>query len=387
MSDTDTKSSDTKSSDTKSSVDNIRNLLDEEPLFRKDTDRLAPFPLKYPKLWTHYKKAQSSFWTAEELDLTQDKSDWETNKHLTPQLKELVKAMLAFFSGADAIVNANLANDFCDKIDILEVKFFYGFQVAMENIHNEVYSLLIDNIIPTKEEQLKLKSASKTMKNVSKLYKWAQTWIQLTKETELLTNPVLIELTKTDPRKAEQLAEIWSFAKRLVAFACVEGIMFSAPFCVIFWLKELGVLPGLTFSNELISKDEGMHTMFACELFNMIINKPPIHQLQAIVLEAVEFEKEFIEGCIESTDSEGKLQQITGLKKDSMFSYIEFVADKLNGFLNLPKQWKTNNPYSFMNKISINGVTNFFEKKVAEYSLAGFEEDELDDGDAFCDDF
>ena len=165
--------------------------------------------------------------------------------------------------------------------------------------------------------------------------------------------------------------------------------MFSAPFCIIFWLKELGVLPGLTFSNELISRDEGMHTMFACELYRMIVNKPPIGQLQAIVTEAVEFEKEFITGCIESYNEQGRLQQIVGLKKAEMLQYIEFVADKLNGFLSLPKQWNSSNPYKFMEKVSINGMTNFFEKKVGEYSIAGFEADNEDEADkyALCDDF
>ena len=358
-----------------------------EPLFKSD-DRLSIFPIKYARLWKHYKSAESSFWTAEELDLSTDRDDWLTNEQLTPQLKELVKAMLAFFSGADAIVNANLAEDFCSKIDIPEAKFFYGFQTAIENIHNEVYSLLIDNIIPDKKESDKLKNAVKTMSGVSKLYSWAQKWVELTPDVELATNPVLIMTAKTEPEKAKELAIIWSFTKRLVAFACVEGIMFSAPFCVIYWLKELGVLPGLTFSNELISRDEGMHTMFACELYHMVVNTPPIEQLQAIVTEAVEFEKEFIAGCIESKNEQGRLQQIVGLKKDTMFQYIEFVADKLNSFLRLPKQWKSSNPYDFMEKISINGVTNFFEKKVGEYSIAGFEADaEDEDRHALCDDF
>ncbi len=362
-------------------------ILMQEPLFRKDPDRLAIFPIKYTRIWNHYKKAEASFWTAEELDLSADQSDWLNNKHLTPQLKTLVKSMLAFFSGADAIVNENLASDFSSKIQIDEVKFFYGFQVAIENIHNEVYSLLIDNIIPTKKEQDSLKLAVKTMKGVQKLYEWAQKWIKITPEHELKTNPVLIELMKTDKNKATELSEVWCFTKRLVAFACVEGIMFSAPFCVIFWLKELGVLPGLTFSNELISRDEGMHTMFACELFGMIVNKPPHDQIMDIILEAVEFEKEFIAGCIETQGKNGVKQQIVGLKKETMFEYIEFVSDKLLGFLNLPPHWKTSNPYSFMDKISINGVTNFFEKKVGEYSIAGFEGESEEDIHALCDDF
>ena len=366
----------------------MTSLLLQEPLFKPDT-RLSVLPVLHPKLWAMYKEAECSFWTAEELDLKTDRDDWLHNKQLTPQLKELVKAMLAFFSGADAIVNANLAEDFCSKINLQEVKCFYGFQVMIENIHNEVYSLLIDNIVPDKREADKLKDAVNTMPSVSKLYSWAKKWIQLTPEIELTNNPILIEEAKINPVKAKEFAEIWSFTKRLVAFVCVEGIMFSAPFCVIYWLKELGVLPGLTFSNELISRDEGMHTMFACELFQMIVNKPPTEQLESIIKEAVEFEKEFIEGCIESNDDQGKLQQIIGLKKDTMFNYIEFVADKLNSFLNLPQQWNTSNPYDFMEKISINGVTNFFEKKVGEYSIAGFEADEAGKADkhALCDDF
>ena len=354
-------------------------LLEYEPLLKTYSEKLQLFPIQFGKIWKCYKEAEGSFWTAEEIDLKEDKKDWMTSTKLTPKLKELVENMLAFFSGADKIVNDNLAEDFRNRINIMEVRCFYDFQIMMENIHNEVYSLLIDVIIDDKEKKNKLLNASNTMQNVSKLYEWAKKWIPINKYTEIKTNPILIELAKTDRKRAYELADIWSFNKRLVAFACVEGIMFSAPFCVIFWLKELGVLPGLTFSNEKISCDEGMHTMFACELHSMMNFKPPDFQLKQIITEAVEFEKEFIDTCIDG---------VNRLSKKTMHQYIEFVSDKLLSFLGYQAIWNVDNPYPFMDKISINGLTNFFEKRVAEYGIAGFEETEEDnDGEAFAEDF
>ncbi len=297
---------------------------------------------------------------------------------MTPKLKTLIENMLAFFSGADKIVNDNLAENFRNRINIMEVRFFYDFQIMMENIHNETYSLLIDTIIDDPEKKKKLLNAVTTMPNVAKLYDWAKKWIPINKDTEIKSNPILVELKKTHPRIAYQLADIWSFTKRLLAFACVEGIMFSAPFCVIFWVKELGILPGLTFSNEKISCDEGIHTLFACELYQMMKFAPPLEETIQIIKEAVVFEKEFISSCIDG---------VNGLSTKSMSQYIEYVADKLMGLLGHKPIWNVENPYNFMDKISINGVTNFFEKDVGEYGMSGFEEEEDDDGKAFDDDF
>ena len=339
-------------------------LINDEILLRKDRpERKALLPIQFADIWASYKKAQGSNWTAEEISFKEDLPQWEK---LDDNTKALVETMLAFFSGADAIVNDNLAENFCRKIDILEVKCFYQFQMHMENVHNEVYSLMIDNLVRDGSQKSHLLDAIHTMPGISKLYRWAQTWIHRTAEQELAENPVLQEWSKDmDIEDVQDLAEIWCFSKQLVAFACVEGILFSGPFAVIFWLKEKGVLPALTFSNELISRDEGMHTKFACLLYSKIKHKPPESQMRDILLQAVDFEKELISGC---------LDRITGMTRRDMHAYIEFVGDVLLGMLGYRAEWDAKNPFPFMDKISISGLTNFFERKVGEYGLAGFEE-------------
>ena len=265
------------------------------------------------------------------------------------------------------IVNENLAENMMRIIDIPEVRCFYGIQIMIENIHNETYSLMIENLIKDKKEKERLLDSIKTMPGVSKLYNWAQRWIKRTPEDELKDNPILQSyLDEGAPMETvEELATIWCYAKCMVAFACVEGIMFSGMFAIIFWLKERGILPGLTFSNELISRDEGLHRDFACLLYSMFAYKPPNEQILEIVQEAVEYEQELISGCMD---------RLRGLNRQDMKRYIEFVADNLLMNLGLPKHYKVTNPFEFMEKISFSGITNFFEKRVGEYGLGGFEE-------------
>ena len=350
-------------------------LIEQEPLLRKRKERPSIIPInpEFQREWELYKQAESSFWTAEELDLEEDPKHWDK---LSSDEKLFIENILGFFSGADGIVNENLAENFSRQIDIPEIKSFYGFQIAMENIHNEVYGLLIERLVQDPVRRNQLAHAIHHLPNISKMYDWAKRWIQLTPEQELATNP---KLDPEDPQDRER-AEIWTFAKRLVAFACVEGIMFSGPFCAIFWLKEKGILPGLTFSNELISRDEGLHTVFACQLYSRIVNKPPQEEILQIVQEAVEFEQEFVQSC---------LKQLTGINADTMNQYIEYVADNLLNRLGYAKRWKTKLPptMKFMEKISFDGMTNFFEKKVAEYSLGGFESGEHSKDDLLTDDF
>jgi len=311
-----------------------------------------------------YKKAQSSNWTAEEIKFSNDLSDWET---LDDDTKEVVKTILGFFSGADMIVNENLAENMMNIIDIPEVRSFYGFQIMIENVHGETYSLMIENLIKDREEKARLLNAIHTMPGISKLYNWAQRWIKFTTEDELRTNPILKQyMDEGAPDEVvEDLAYIWCQAKKIVAFSCIEGVMFSGAFAVIFYLKERGILPGLTFSNELISRDEGLHRDFACLMFSMIKHKPPQDQILEIIKEAVEFKQELICGCMD---------RLRGLNRQDMKRYIEFVADSLLIGLEMPKYYNVTNPFEFMEKISFNGITNFFEKRVGDYSLAGFEE-------------
>lgn len=338
-------------------------LLNDEPLLRPD-GRKSILPIRYPQIWKMYKKAEGCIWTAEEIKFSSDLVDWE---QLDEDTKAAVKAILGFFSGADMIVNENLAENMMKKIDIPEVRCFYGVQIMIENIHGETYSLMIENLIKDKTEKERLLDAITTMPGVTKLYKWAQKWIKHTPEDELRDNPILQSyLDEGAPDEvAEDLAEIWCFAKIMVAFACVEGIMFSGAFAIIFWLKERGILPGLTFSNELISRDEGMHRDFACLLFSMIKNKPPTDQILEIIQEAVEFKQELITGCMD---------RLRGLNRQDMKRYIEFVADRLLISLGMNPHYKVTNPFEFMEKISFSGITNFFEKRVGEYGISGFEE-------------
>jgi ribonucleoside-diphosphate reductase beta chain len=325
----------------------------EEELFTQE-DRLAILPIKYHEFWSLYKKAQGSSWTAEELKFSDDLRHWEK---LDDATKLLVETMLAFFSGADAIVNENLALNFLQLIPIPEVKVFYGFQMHMENVHNEVYSLMIENLVRDPVRKAQLFAAHKHIEGVASLYNWAKKWIDRTDQDEYQF------LLEAEAMYRDSYAKIWAFAKKIVAFACVEGIMFSGPFAIIFWIKERGILPGLTHSNELISRDEGLHMQFACMVFKHIKNKPPAEQILDIIKDAVRAEQEFIATC---------LLKLTGMNKTDMFQYIEFVADVLLVLLGYQPHWKVTCPFSFMEKMSFSGLTNFFERRVAEYGLSGF---------------
>jgi ribonucleoside-diphosphate reductase beta chain len=279
-----------------------------------------------------YKKAEASFWTAEEIDLSQDLKDWDK---LSDDERHFVKHVLAFFAASDGIVNENLAMRFCNEVQIPEARCFYGFQIAMENIHSETYSLLIDTYIKDQTEKTYLFNAMETVPAVSRKAEWALKWIDSDR----------------------------SFAERIVAFAAVEGIFFSGSFCSIFWLKKRGLMPGLTFSNELISRDEGLHCDFACLLFDLIKNKPDEDVVRQIITEAVAIEKEFV--------TEALPVGLIGMNADLMSQYIEFVADRLLISLGLQKHYKAQNPFDWMELISLQGKTNFFEKRVADYQKSG----------------
>ncbi len=304
-----------------------------EPILQENKDRFVLFPIQHDDIWQFYKNSEASFWTAEELDLAADIDDWE-NK-LTDDERYFIKHVLAFFAASDGIVNENLAENFVAEVQYTEAKFFYGFQIAMENIHSETYSLLIDTYIGDKKEKDYLFNAIETFAPVKKKAEWALKWI-----------------------------DNGSFAERLIAFAVVEGIFFSGSFCSIFWLKKRGLMPGLTFSNELISRDEGMHCDFAVLLYNNhLINKLPKEKVRDIVIDAVNIEKEFI---LESLPV-----RLIGMNADLMSQYIEFVADRLLGELNIEKVYNATNPFDFMDMINLQGKTNFFEKRVGEYQKAG----------------
>jgi ribonucleoside-diphosphate reductase beta chain len=275
----------------------------------------------------------ASFWTAEEVDLTQDINDWE-NK-LTDNDRKFIKHVLAFFAASDGIVNENLVLNFMREVQIPEARCFYGFQVAIENIHAEMYSLLIDTYIKDPKEKDFLFNALQNLECVSKKGNWALRWIE----------------------------NAPSFAHRLIAFAAVEGIFFSGSFCSIYWLKKRGLMPGLTFSNELISRDEGMHCDFACLLYSMLENKLDPAEVKAIITEAVEYEKEFVTDALPVS--------LIGMNAEMMGQYIEFVADRLLMSLGCEKAYGTANPFSWMDMISIQGKTNFFEKRVGDYAKAG----------------
>ena len=304
----------------------------EEPILKKNKDRFVLFPIMHNDIWEFYKKAEASFWTAEEIDLSQDQNDWES---LTDDERHFIKHVLAFFAASDGIVNENLAENFVSEVQYTEAKFFYGFQIAIENIHSETYSLLIDTYVKDSKEKDVLFHAIDTLALVKKKAEWALKWIDNA-----------------------------SFQERLVAFAAVEGIFFSGSFCSIFWLKKRGLMPGLTFSNELISRDEGLHCDFACLLFNNhIVNKLPIERVMEIISEAVTIEKEFV--------TEALPVKLIGMNTDLMCRYIEFVADRLLMELGCPSVYKSSNPFDFMEMISLQGKTNFFEKRVGEYQKAG----------------
>lgn len=304
-----------------------------EPILVENKDRFVLFPIVHDDIWKMYKKAEASFWTAEEIDLSSDQNDWE-NK-LNDNERHFIKHVLAFFAASDGIVNENLAENFVAEVQYTEAKFFYGFQIAIENIHSETYSLLIDTYVKDNAEKNKLFHAIDTIDCVRKKADWALRWI-----------------------------DNGSFQERLVAFAAVEGIFFSGSFCSIFWLKKRGLMPGLSFSNELISRDEGLHCDFACLLYNNhVVNKLPQETVTAIIADAVKIEKEFV--------SDALPVKLIGMNSDLMCQYIEFVADRLLVELGCQKLFNATNPFDFMEMISLQGKTNFFEKRVGEYQKSG----------------
>lgn len=304
-----------------------------EPLLKDNPNRFVLFPIEHDDIWSFYKKSEASFWTAEEIDLHQDLSDWD--KKLNDNERHFIKHVLAFFAASDGIVNENLAENMVNEVQYTEAKFFYGFQIMMENIHSETYSLLIDTYIKDVADKNYLLNAIENMDCVKKKADWAMRWI-----------------------------DNGSFKERLIAFAAVEGIFFSGSFCSIYWLKKRGLMPGLTFSNELISRDEGMHCDFACLLYNNHIEqKLDDGVITKIIMDAVEIEKEFVSDALPVS--------LIGMNAELMCQYIEFVADRLLVQLGEPKAYNADNPFDWMDLISIQGKTNFFEKRVGDYRKSG----------------
>merc|ERR1712112_438521 len=299
----------------------------QEPLLKDNPNRFVILPIQYDDIWSMYKKAQASFWTAEEVDLEKDLRDW--NEKLKPDERYFIPHVLAFFAASDGIVNENLVERFMKEVQVPEARCFYGFQIAIENIHSEMYSLLIDTYVKDREEREKLFNAIETVPAVKKKAEWALRWIN---------------------------AGNASYGERVVAFASVEGIFFSGSFAAIFWLKKRGLMPGLTFSNELISRDEGLHTDFACLMFRHLVNKPSNSKILEIIVDAVAIEIEFL--------TEALPVRLIGMNSELMVQYIKFVADRLLLALGCDKFYKATNPFDFMENISLEGKTNFFEKKV-----------------------
>ena len=313
-------------------------MSQKEPILQENKDRFVLFPIKHHDIWEWYKKQEASFWTVEEIDLSQDIVDWTTK--LNEDEKYFIKHILAFFAASDGIVNENLAENFVNEVQYTEAKFFYGFQIMMENIHSEMYSLLIDTLIKDDAEKDRLFHAIENFDAIKKKADWAIRWIE---------SP--------------------SFAERLIAFAAVEGIFFSGSFCSIFWLKKRGLLPGLATSNEFISRDEGMHCDFAVHLHNNhLLNKVPEERIKKIILEALEIEREFI--------TESLPVDLIGMNSRLMIQYLEFVTDRLLVELGCSKEFEVENPFDFMDMISLEGKTNFFEKRVSEYQKAGVKQTE-----------
>ena len=310
----------------------------QELLLAHDDNRFVMFPIRFDDIWKMYKKQMDCFWRAEELDLSKDLTHWES---LNDDERYFISMILAFFAASDGIVLENLASRFMNDVQVAEARAFYGFQIMMENVHSESYSLLIDTYIKDKEEKLKLFNAISNYPCIKKKSDWAQKWIH-------------------DNRS--------SFATRLVAFACVEGIFFSGAFCSIYWLKKRGLMPGLTFSNELISRDEALHCEFAILLYSKIQKKIDKARIHEIIKEAVEIESEFI--C------EALPCKLIGMNSEMMTQYIKFVADRLALQLGYKKIFNVNNPFPWMELISLESKTNFFEKRVSEYALATKEKDE-----------
>lgn len=307
-------------------------LEKSEPLLQENSRRWVMLPIKYPKVYEMYKKHVASFWTAEEIDLAHDMADWQK---LSENEQHFIKHVLAFFAASDGIVLENLATNFSAEVQIPEVRAFYGFQMAMENIHSETYSLLIDRYIQDPVEKDCVFNAVVTMPAVEEKAKWAVQW----------------------------MSQDCSFAERIVAFAAVEGILFSGSFCAIYWLKKRGLMPGLCYSNELISRDEGLHADFACLIYSMLQRRLPDEVVHAIIRGAVQAERKFI--C------EALPCNLLGMNSVLMAQYLEFVADRLLVSLNHPKNFHSSNPFDWMEMISLQGKTNFFEKRVGEYQKAG----------------
>ena len=313
--------------------------MQQEPILQENKNRFVIFPIQHDDIWQWYKKQEASFWTAEEIDLHQDVVDW---KKLSDDERYFLKHILAFFAASDGIVNENLAENFVNEVQYSEAKFFYGFQIMMENIHSEMYSLLIDTLVDNAKEKDELFNALERFPAIKKKADWALRWI----DSE-------------------------SFAERLIAFAAVEGIFFSGAFCSIFWMKKRGLLPGLATSNEFISRDEGLHRDFACHLHNNhLVNKVPQERIVQILSEALDIEREFI--------TESLPVNLIGMNSKLMSEYLEFVTDHLLETLNCPKVYNTANPFDFMDMISLEGKTNFFEKRVSEYKKAGVGEEQSD---------
>lgn len=306
--------------------------LTTERILQESDNRFVLFPIQYDEIWNMYKKAQASFWTTEEIDLSADMVDWPK---LNADEQHFIKHVLAFFAASDGIVNENLVVNFMQDVTIPEARCFYGFQIAIENIHAETYSLLIDTYIKDNVEKDKLFNAIETLECVKKKANWAMDWIE--------NSP--------------------TFAHRLIAFAAVEGIFFSGSFCSIFWLKKRGLMPGLAFSNELISRDEGLHCDFACLLYSMLDNKLSTQEVYSIICDAVECEKEFVTDALPVS--------LIGMNAEMMQTYIEFCADRLLLSLGYPKVYNAENPFPWMEMISLQGKTNFFEKRVSEYQKSG----------------
>jgi len=320
-----------------------------EPLLKTQDNRFVIFPIKYDHIWKAYKDAVSTFWTPEEVQLTKDKNDWEK---LSDNERHFIENVLAFFAGSDGIVIENLGKRFMNDIEIPEVRAFYSYQIFIENVHSEMYSLLIDTYIDDSSKKTKLFNAIETMPCIKKKAEWAIKWI--------------------DDKNS-------NFAMRLIAFAIVEGIFFSGSFCSIYWLKKRGLMPGLTFSNELISRDEGMHTDFAVLLYSMIQNKLSQEIINEMFKDAVKIEKEFIIDSIPCN--------LIGMNSELMSQYIEFVADRLITQLGYEKIWKTENPFDFMELISLRPKSNFFEVRVGEYKKSGVGKTEEETSFAMSDDF
>ncbi len=307
--------------------------MTKDPLLTPSDRRFVLFPIQYPSIWHMYKQAEASFWTVGEVDLSKDLGDWE-NK-LNDDERFFISRVLAFFAASDGIVNENLVERFSSDVQVPEAKCAYGFQIMMENIHSEMYSLLIDTYIRDPVERLHLFEALDTIPCIRKKADWALKWISDKEST---------------------------FAERLVAFAAVEGIFFSGSFAAVFWLKKRGLMPGLSFSNELISRDEGLHTDFACHLYSLLQEQSTPAKISAILKEAVDIEKEFLTDALPVS--------LIGMNVTLMQQYIEFVADRLFVALGLEKEYGTKNPFDWMELISLQGKTNFFEKKVGEYQMA-----------------